>query len=194
MNIRFPFFRRDNRHTGTVRGWRLETVWDTVPGDGHRPAVPSDDHYEGSTRQRPVTNYILLAQSRSARTYTVRERASLYVHTYTVTSPAVRWRKSKSLGRLKASHGNLLDWSSSHVSLKSLYGANRRPSPPILSLLFLCPPSSFRTRRGYAEYTREGPPTFLRVLLHVTEARKPKNTESAVVIHTKHFLTHVDQN
>lgn len=100
----------------------METVWDTVPGDGHRPVVPSDDHYEGSTRQRPVTNYILLAQSRSARTYTVcafRASVALRTRTHTVTSHAVRWRKSKSLGRLKASHDDPLDWSSFHVSLKT---------------------------------------------------------------------------
>lgn len=130
---------------GAVRGRRLETVWDAVPGDGHRPAVPSDDHYEGSTRQRPVTNYILLAQSRSARTY-ARFRASLalrtHAHTYTVTSHAVRWRKSKSLGRLKASHGDPLDWSSSHVSpekpLRSEPAAKSADPLPSLSL-----PSSF---------------------------------------------------
>lgn len=80
-----------------------------------------------------------------------------HTHTYTVTSHAVRWRKSKSLGRLKASHGDPLDWSSSHVPLKSLCGANRRRNPPILSLLFL-----FRPRFGRGgprhEYARKGPP------------------------------------
>jgi len=60
-------------------------------------------------------------------------RASLYVHThtrtYTVASHAVRWRKSKSLGRLKASRDDLLRSTGlSHVSLKNLYGPNRRRS------------------------------------------------------------------
>lgn len=52
-----------------VRRRRLETVRDTVLNEGHKqPTVSSNNHYEGSTQhQRPVTNYILLAQSRSAR-------------------------------------------------------------------------------------------------------------------------------
>jgi len=99
---------------GTVRGRRSETG---IPFRATvRPPVSSNDHYEGSTRQRPVTNYILLAQSRPARTYTMRvlPRERRYTGTQArvrararargyVTGRAVRWRKSKSLGRLKAS-------------------------------------------------------------------------------------------
>jgi len=90
---------------GTVRGRRSET---RIPFRATvRPPVSSNDHYEGSTRQRPVTNYILLAQSRPARTYTMRVlprgvAAHRRAHT-NVAGRGVRWRKSKSLGRLKAS-------------------------------------------------------------------------------------------
>lgn len=139
----------------------MEAVWDTVPGDGHRPAVPSDDHYEGSTRGNLPSLITFSSRNHGLRVHTpcARFRASVTprTHIYTVTSHAVRWRKSKSLGRLKASHGDPLDWSSSHVSLKSLHGANRRRNPPILSLLFFSRPRFGRggTRRNRA---REGPP------------------------------------
>lgn len=143
MNVpeTIPFPQAGRPHgTGTVRRRRLETVWDTVLGDGHKPTVSSNDHYEGSTQQRPVTNYILLAQSRSARIYTARTNVTALHYTTHVTSRTVRWQKSKSLGRLKATLDDPLGWSFCHVSLESLCGADRRRSPPILPSL----PSSFR--------------------------------------------------
>jgi len=165
---------------GTVRGRRSETG---IPFRATvRPPVSSNDHYEGSTRQRPVTNYILLAQSRPARTCTMRvlPRERRYT-AHRRARARVRHGPRRPLAKVQISRqiksfspAILLAGVPPTFSLESIHRADRRRGLPSL----LAPPHHrSRSRRGGTpreiERTREGPRDLSGILLHAT--RDPEN-------------------
>jgi len=167
----------------TVRGRRSETG---IPFRATvRPPVSSNDHYEGSTRQRPVTNYILLAQSRPARTHTMRalprERRYSTRTRHARARALVRHGPRRPLAKVQISRqiksfspAILLAGVPPTFSLESIHRTDRRRGLPSL----LAPPHH-RPRSGRGgtpreiERTREGPRDLSGILLHAR--RDPEN-------------------
>jgi len=134
---------------------------------------------------------------RHAHTPCTRFRASVALRTHSHESrcPLAKVQISRQI----KSFSRRSSWleSSSHVSLKSLHGANRRRSPPILSLLFLSRP---RFEREAGRITK--PSTHVRdpprsrgssfTWRKFENLKTLRNLSRSVVIHIKHFLTRVD--